>query len=149
MKLVSKTIVLMTLSLGYQIQAEECTKAQAKDAVKNACNLISKNGKDALNEIRKFRYCGTNYVWIQDSNIVMVMHPIKPRLNKKPLNKHKDEKGTHLFVEFDKTAKTNEDGGWVDYLWAKPGAEKATAKTSFVQKCPGELQWIAGSGIWK
>ena len=97
----------------------------------------------------------------------MVIHPIKRRLNGKPLDQHKDENGVALFVEFDiethKVAKNvtrarqianfeDNHGGWVDYLWAKPGAEKATAKPpmwSFVKEGPGEIAWIAGSGIWK
>jgi methyl-accepting chemotaxis protein len=65
------------------------------------------------------------------------------------LLKHADENGVKLFFEFDKMAKAKAEGGWVDYMWAKPGAEKATPKTSFVKKCGGGLNWIAGSGIWK
>ena len=79
----------------------------------------------------------------------MVLHPIKRRLNGKDLSANKDENGKVLFVEFDKMAKAKAEGGWVDYVWAKPGAEKATPKTSFVKKCAGGLNWIAGSGIWK
>ncbi len=67
----------------------------------------------------------------------------------KDLTKHKDEKGIKLFVEFDKSAKKNKDGGWVDYMWAKTGDEKATPKTSFVKLCGSRLPWIAGSGVWK
>lgn len=129
--------------------AVDCSKEQAKAAVEKACSQISSTGKAALKEIRKFRYCGSNYVWIQNQKVEMVMHPIKPRLNRKSLKANKDEDGKHLFVAFHDTANANKNGGWVDYLWAKPGAEKATAKTSFVKKCGGDLGWIAGSGIWK
>ena len=149
MKSMIKILTIPALMfLGQASYGSDCTKEQAQASVQKACDLISSKGKGALDEIRKYRYCGSNYVWIQDKDVKMVMHPIKPRLNGKPLGAHKDEKGKQLFVEFDKTAKANPDGGWVDYLWAKPGAEKATAKTSFVKMC-GSVQWIAGSGIWK
>lgn len=141
-----KFITLGILCVSPLTYGAECTKDQAKAAVEKACSLISSKGKDSLKEIRKFRYCGSNYVWIQDKEIKMVMHPIKPRLNGKSLAKNKDENGKLLFIEFDKTAKGNTEGGWVDYVWPKPGAEKATPKTSFVKMC-GSIEWIAGSGI--
>ncbi|SMF01198.1 cache domain-containing protein [Pseudobacteriovorax antillogorgiicola] len=133
-------------SAGFAI---DCEKEQAKQAVLDICSKIESNGKSALKDVAKFRYCGSNYVWVQDSNVKMVLHPIKPRLNGRDLTKNKDEKGKLLFVEFDKAAKSNAGGDWVNYVWAKPGAEKATPKVSFVKRCGGDLGWVAGSGIWK
>ncbi len=86
----------------------------------------------------------------------MVLHPIKRKLNhkahggrnKKDLKVYKDKKGKAIFIEFDKVAGANKDGGWVDYVWPKPGSEDATHKVSFVKKCGGGLNWVAGSGIW-
>ncbi|PIK16599.1 MAG: chemotaxis protein [Halobacteriovorax sp. JY17] len=131
------------------VNAADCTKEQAKESVEKMCGLISSKGKGALGEIGKFRFCGSNYVWIQDKDVNMVLHPIKRRLNGKSLKASKDENGKALFVEFDKMAKANAAGGWVDYVWAKPGAEKATPKVSYVKVCGGDLGWIAGAGVWK
>ncbi len=142
-------LAVMMLVASYSTFA--CTPPEAKASVEKMCKLIGSKGKAALKDIRKYRYCGRNYVWIQDTTaeIKMVLHPITRRLNGKTLKKHKDEKGKFLFIEFDKTAKANKAGGWVNYVWPKPGAEKATAKRSFVKLCPGGLGWVAGSGIWK
>ena len=131
------------------LQAQECKKEQAKAIVEKACGLANSEANEAAakSAVQKLRYCGSNYVWLQDEAVKMVMHPIKPRLNGKDLKDNKDEKGKKLFVEFDKMANANADGGWVEYYWAKPGAEKATPKVSFVKKC-GKYGWIAGSGIW-
>lgn len=142
-------IVALTAFTTANIYAADCTKEDAKASVEKICKIIESKGKNALKEVKKFRYCGSNYVWIQDQDINMVLHPIKRRLNGKSLTKHSDENGVKLFVEFDKMAKAKTEGGWVDYMWARPGAEKATPKTSFVKKCGGTLNWIAGSGIWK
>lgn len=149
MKLINAIISMGLAVSASSLFAADCTKDEAKAAVEKACDLVKAKGKDAVEEIQKFRFCDSNYVWIQDKDVKMVMHPIKPRLNGNSLTEHKDEKGTHLFVEFDKMAKSTAEGGWVDYMWAKPGAEQATPKTSFVKKCEGGLDWIAGSGVWK
>ena len=132
------------------LQAQACTKNQAQAIVEQACGLANSEANEAAAKtaIQNLRYCGSNYVWLQDEAVKMVMHPIKPRLNGKDLKGNKDEKGKKLFVEFDKMANASADGGWVEYYWAKPGAEKATPKVSFVKKC-GKYGWIAGSGIWK
>ena len=126
-----------------------CTKKQAKESVEKMCAVIEKKGDNAKADIKKFRYCDTNYVWVQDSDVKMVVHPIKGRLNGRSLKKNKDKKGKLLFIEFDKVAKANKDGGWVDYYWTKPGEESPTPKISFVKMCKGDKKWIVGSGIWK
>ncbi len=128
--------------------AGDCSKAQAKETVDKMCAIVTAKGKAGLGEIAKYRYCGSNYVWIQDKEIKMVLHPIKRRLKGKDLTKNEDENGKKLFVAFEKTARGT-SGGWVDYVWAKPGAEKATPKISYVKVCDGGLGWIVGSGIWK
>jgi methyl-accepting chemotaxis protein len=135
--------------LSFSVLAGDCSKDKAKASVLKICSIIESKGKGALMDIAKYRYCGSNYVWVQDKDVKMVIHPIKRRLNGKSLKASKDENGVPLFLEFEAKARGNADGGWVDYVWAKPGAEKATAKTSFVKVCGGGLGWIAGSGIWK
>ncbi|OFZ67549.1 MAG: chemotaxis protein, partial [Bdellovibrionales bacterium RIFOXYB2_FULL_36_6] len=105
--------------------------------------------KAAVGFIKKtLRFCDGNYVWVQDSELKMVVHPTKPRLDGQPVKDNKDPDGLLLFVEFDKKAKVAAKGGWVNHKWTKPRAEKPTAKTSFVKKCGGKLGWIAGAGIW-
>ena len=130
-----------------------CSKDVTKQEVTRVCDLIVKKGVEAKKDKLVFENCGKNYVWIQDAStptMNMVMHPIKRRLNGKPLDKHTDENGLKLFSEFDKKAKADKDGAWVSYLWAKPGKEKATQKISFVKLCKGDkVEWIVGSGIWK
>ncbi|NUN05268.1 MAG: cache domain-containing protein [Bdellovibrio sp.] len=148
MKLLNTALIL--LFVGAIAQAEEnCTKEQAKEAVEKVCKEIEAKGDASLEMVQGFRFCGSNYVWIQDADVNMVLHPIKPKLNKTSLKENKDDNGKALFVEFDKMAKAKKDGGWVEYVWPKPGAEKATDKISFVKKCGGAKAWIAGSGVWK
>ena len=145
MRTSAMTVVLgISLTMFGQVNAADCTKAEAKKAVEYACEQIEKSGKEGLKVIDKYKYCGQNYVWIQDSpGIKIVLHPIKRKLI------FADKNGKKIFTEFDKMALSTSEGGWVDYVWPKPGAETATPKISFVKKCGGGLNWVAGSGIWK
>jgi signal transduction histidine kinase len=150
MKIIVSGIVLAALSLT-NIAYGKCAKKEAEDKVNWACGLIESKGKGALPEINKMRFCGDNYVWIQDTTdgIIMVQHPTKPKLNGQSLKEQRDENKVQLFFEFHKVGTGKAGQGWVDYVWAKPGAEKATPKTSFVKLCKGDTKWIAGAGVWK
>lgn len=125
----------------------ECKKEDAKKAVEHACQVIStKDRSAALAELLKYRYCDSNYVWIQDEDVNMVQHPIKRRL-RGSLKEKTTKNGKKLFVEFDKMAKSRPEGGWVDYVWPRVGGEVAEAKISFIKNCGKGL--IVGSGVWK
>ncbi len=138
------------------LAAGACNKKIAEDKVNEVCKLISEKGDAVKADWPKallFENCGDNYIWVQDTSaeIKMVMHPIKQRLNGNVIGAQVDENKFPLFAEFDKAAKAKADGAWVDYVWAKPGQEKATPKTSFVKLCKMKdgSSWIAGSGVWK
>lgn len=154
MKLVS---MLVLLGLGTNVfAAGVCSKKVAEEKVNEVCKAISEKGEAVKADWPKsllFENCGDNYIWVQDtsSDIKMVMHPVKQRLNGNVIGTQLDENKFPLFAEFDKAAKAKADGAWVDYVWAKPGQEKATPKTSYVKICKMKdgSAWIAGSGVWK
>ncbi|HEY3598262.1 MAG TPA: methyl-accepting chemotaxis protein [Paraburkholderia sp.] len=87
--------------------------------------------KQALAAMTAMRYGKDGYFSINDSHPTMLMHPIKPALIGKDLTQFADPDGKHLFVEIVKTGDRDSAGGFVDYLWAKPGSETPVAKTSF------------------
>ena len=76
----------------------------------------------------------------------MVMHPIKPELNGKPMLDTKDPAGKPLFAEMVRVVKA-ETSGFVGYLWPKPGSDTAVDKLSYVKGDNG-WQWIIGTGIY-
>jgi methyl-accepting chemotaxis protein len=92
------------------------------------------------------RYGGTNYFWINDDHPTMIVHPIKPQLDGTDLTSFKDPSGKALFVEAVKAAQ-NPAGGYVYYLWPKPGSEKPVAKLSFVKRF-APWGWVIGTGIY-
>ena len=102
--------------------------------------------KMVKDEIRKFRYQGSEYFWINDMNQVIMMHGVKPALETKDLSDLKDEDGVYLFREMVNVCKKSGQG-FVNYRWPKPGSENAVPKISFV-KLYKPWGWIVGSGIY-
>jgi len=100
----------------------------------------------ARETLRNMRYEGENYFWINDSEPRMLMHPLKPALEGKPLEGIKDPNGKALFVAFVEVC--NKQGeGFVDYLWEKPGFDAPVEKISYVKAVP-EWGWILGTGMY-
>ena len=92
------------------------------------------------------RYGKNGYFWINDTKAVIVMHPTKPALNSKNLDNFKDKNGKRIFHEFAKIASKN-GSGFVDYVWPKPGFDKAQAKVSYV-KLFKPYNWVIGTGSY-
>lgn len=102
--------------------------------------------KAAAARLSKLRYEGKEYVWINDLQPRMVMHPYKPELNGTDLSENKDPSGKRLFVEFARVCR-EKGGGLVEYLWPKPGASAPVQKISYV-KLYEPWGWVVGSGIY-
>ncbi len=100
----------------------------------------------ALEAIRAMRYEGGNYFWINDDHPTMIMHPTKPELDGQDLTNIRDSSGKAMFVEFVKAAQSP-DGGYVRYLWPKPGEQMPVEKLSFVKKFE-PWGWVLGTGIY-
>ena len=54
---------------------------------------------NAKMQLARLRYGAGDYVWINDMQPRMVMHPIKPEMNGQDLPDYKDPNGKKLFVE--------------------------------------------------
>jgi methyl-accepting chemotaxis protein len=92
------------------------------------------------------RFAQGEYLWINDNQGLMVMHPIKPALNGKNTSGLKDPTGKLFFqAMLDVVAKDGE--GFVDYMWPKPGHEEPVPKISYVKGYPA-WKWIVGSGVY-
>ncbi|MBI3729913.1 MAG: cache domain-containing protein [Burkholderiales bacterium] len=100
----------------------------------------------AMKAIKAMRYGAGDYIWINDMQPKMVMHPIKPELDGKDLSTNKDTAGKLLFNEFVKVVK-EKGAGFVFYMWSKPGQETPVEKVSYVK---GFIPWgwVIGSGVY-
>jgi len=100
----------------------------------------------ALTLIGSIRYGTDGYMSINNSQSVMLMHPIKPELVGKNLTGFTDPAGTHLFVELSAAA-NRPGGGFVNYLWSKPGHTEPVPKTSFSSRF-APWDWCIVTGMY-
>lgn len=88
---------------------------------------------------------GTGYLWINDDQAKMVMHPIKPQLDGRDMASFKDPHGNQLFLDFVDTATTG--GGIVDYYWERPGESQPILKSAYVSHFK-PWNWVVGTGVY-
>jgi methyl-accepting chemotaxis protein len=132
----TRHVVEMTWGLLTEIEAQ----------VKAGTLPLDDAKKLAAQRLGKLRYEEKDYIWINDLQPRMVMHPYKPELNGTDLSDVKDPGGKRFFVESAKVCK-EKGGGFVDYLWPKPGASEPVPKISYV-KLFEPWGWVVGSGIY-
>lgn len=100
----------------------------------------------SLHALRHARYDLDGYFWINNTNGMMVMHPVMPDLDNTDVTQVKDGKGLFLFQKFTETAQ--QGGGWVDYLWPKPGDRSVLIeKVSYVALFE-PWDWVIGTGLY-
>ena len=111
--------------------SEEEAKAQAITIVRSM-----RYGKDEL-----------DYLWINNFEPRMIMHPFVPELNGKMLDNYQYPNGKKLFVEFVQLCKEN-GHGYLDYEWQyKDKADQILPKVSYVQEFK-PWGWIIGTGVY-
>jgi methyl-accepting chemotaxis protein len=128
------------VDIAYSLVAEYEERAQKGEF------SVQEAQKRALTRIKSFRYKDEDYVWINDMQPTMLMHPFVPALDGKDLSDYKDPNGKKLFIEMVKVCKEKGEG-YVDYQWPKPGKDKPVPKISFV-KLYKPWGWVIGSGIY-
>jgi len=97
-------------------------------------------------DIKRLRYSGNQYFFIQDTQLRMVMHPTNPKLDGADVSGLKDVNGKLLTVEMNKVA-TQHGEGFVFYQWPKPGSDVPMPKVSFVKGFT-PWNWVIGSGVY-
>lgn len=140
--------------------AAKCPIGQAKATVEKSIKILAAKGPAGLAEVKALRFCGTEgYVFILNTTGVMLLHPIKPHLEKKNLVAIKDDKGKKFFVEFIAAAKKATSkikgktfytgAGWISYRWPMPGKKGWFDKCTYCQGgAMGDVSVVACAGIY-
>lgn len=102
--------------------------------------------KRALSALQAMRYDNDNYVWINDLDARMIMHPIKSELDGKDMSSFKDGQGKALFTNIANTARQKNEG-YENYLWPRPGKSIAVEKISYF-KLFEPWGWVIGTGVY-
>jgi len=135
-RLQTRKLVETAFSLVESYHADETAGRLTREQAQSA----------ALGALKTLRYDGGNYFWVNDMHPRMIMHPLKPKLDGKPLDDFQDPAGTFLFRDMVSVVKAD-GAGTVNYQWSKPGHEEPVDKVSYVQGFPA-WDWIIGSGIY-
>ncbi|MFY9073882.1 cache domain-containing protein [Malaciobacter mytili] len=155
------SLAMKTVSAYHKRTAIDKIKLEVQEYLKEQTGFIFSiieaeynklNGKVSDAELKRIikeiiaesRYGKTGYFWVNDTNAVIVTHPIKPALDGKDLSEFKDKNGKKIFSVFSQVAKKDGEG-FVDYVWPKPGFETPQPKVSFV-KLFKPFNWVIGTG---
>lgn len=128
-----------------------CSKEEVKKAVEYAVDLIDAKGEAAFVELEKFRFCGgEGYVWVNDFDGVVLMHPISKKLEGVNQVNIQDPTGKYFYAEF--LGKVKKDGeGWVSYKWLHPKTNTLENKCSYAKAArvavKGKKVWCA-AGVY-
>jgi len=101
--------------------------------------------KSAIADIAAIRYDGKNYVWINDYDENMIVHPTLQGKNTSDLA---DKNGVRFVTEGTTLAKEKGEG-MVSYLWTKQGQDstKVFPKISYFRSFPA-WKWVIATGIY-
>ena len=155
--------MLTTAAMGvFEIRSgiEDEHRAQVKSSVEEAMSVVAELHQrenagtltraqaqaEAKALLKVMRFNGDGYVWINDLNHVMVMHPTKPALDNTSVKDMKDPDGLPLFQRMVTLVKA-QGSGYVDYLWPKPNSKDPQPKISYVAGFQ-PWGWIVGSGAY-
>ena len=92
------------------------------------------------------RYNQDDYFWINDDDLMMVVHPM-PSVQGTSLIDFKDANGSYLFRVVLETSHADKQGGFVRYPWPKAGVAEPVNKISYV-KYFEPWQWTLGTGMF-
>lgn len=146
------TIVFIsfTLILTSAVWSEElATKEECVAMCEKAAKIGAEKGADELiklaNDPKGPFIWKDSYVYVADFETKLLKaHPFNPALIDKNIANIKDINGKMFFLEILNMAK-EQGGGWIEYMWPKPGEKTPVPKASYVLPVPGQnLAVIAG-----
>ena len=141
-----------------KVSAEYCASTDGQpittdivvEKVKAAVAILNAEGAAAypkfMGKDTEFIFGGT-YIWVNSFDCVMLMHPIMDKMEGRELMSLQDVNGKRFFVEFVSAAQAG--GGWVEYMWPKPGTKEAVRKVSYIMPAKVDGQdVVVGCGIY-
>ena len=137
--------------VGAGIYDDSMEKAFAVDWVSDAVRAIELKGPEAFSLFRDptgpfmAKDC---YLFVINSEGYELVNPAFPSLEGRSLIQFTDTRGKQPIREMLDKARQNQQG-WVDYYWPKPGESLSTKKTSFVARANWSGQWfVVGCGVY-
>ena len=122
------------------------THAAIKAYVQSAAKVIAKSGPSCDTFKGTDWMAGDYYIFVIDSDNKLICHP-NPDMVGKSNNDIVDANGKKIGTEL-KAAGEKKGGGWVDYIWPRPGQTTPTPKSSYAMRVKGkDGKWyVVGAG---
>jgi signal transduction histidine kinase len=122
------------------------THAAIKAYVQSAANYVKKHGADCAAFKAGDWMAGDYYIFVLGPDGRAVCHP-NTSLIGKPIEQIVDKNGKHA-GELIAAAGKRKHGGWVDYVWPRPGTDNPVPKSTYAMhvKGPDGKTYIVGSG---
>lgn len=129
---------------------DRATREEVFMKVHLAMRLLRDKGLESLSEIRdpngSFVWKDT-YVFVVDCDADRVIaNPAFPERVGGDIRKHTDYAGFRYGDTLCETA-GQPGGGWIDYVWLRPGSDEPEPKSSFVMSVPGTSLQV-GAGVY-
>lgn len=101
----------------------------------------------ALESIAKLRYGKKQYFWVNDRDLNLLLHPLKPQIVGKNMSNSKDASGKYHWREMKAVVDSSAGKGFVQYDW-KPSLQSTESfhKLSHVQLYR-PWGWVIGTGV--
>lgn len=153
-------IVLFLLLPRIRSVIIEQKEVQLKQTIEMAVNLIKEytdriqsgeftleeGQKRAMDRVRQMRFDGNNYIWINDRDINMLMHPANKKLEGTNMRSTPDGEGKMFMQEITEGA-ISKGEVFVDYSWVKPNEQDPSPKLSYA-KYFSQWGWVLATGIY-
>lgn len=125
------------------------TPQEVVENVHKAAELLKTKGKEGLEMLRDPQYelnTGDAYIFIIDvEESLVVSNPRFPERNGGNIREHLDWAGKHYGIELCDVAMRG--GGWIEFVWPKPGTTEGVRKISYIYPVPG-LRYTVCAGIY-
>ena len=143
-------VMLLVALASSRSGADGASRAEVVAKVHEAVALIESVGDDALEIIRdpqtRFTWKDT-YVFVVNCDADRVIaNPAFPERVGGDIKQHADYAGKPYGIELCKTA-ARPGGGWIEYVWLRPGDDTPMRKISFVRSVP-DAPYQVGAGIY-
>jgi signal transduction histidine kinase len=138
--------LILTLGCATAHTPRENTREAIVAYVDQAAELIRTSGPACDTLAGPAWFAGDWYVFVFDSEGKTVCHPARPAMVGTPAADLVDSNGKRFGEEMLRVATAG--GGWVEYMWPRPGGTTPEAKSAYVRAATGPdgQRYVVGSG---
>ena len=138
-------LLCATAAMSKSFTPKANTRAEVRAYVERAARHVQKHGADCAAFKSKEWMSGDYYIFVTGPDERELCHP-NPKMIGKPASEVVDVNGKNVGTALLDAAKKG--GGWVDYVWPRPGTTKPVPKSSYsvAVKGPDGKTYYIGSG---